>query len=217
MKRVSWIFVAVAPLLLACYTRPDSPVVQNRAPEASDPGTTVEIVDSERIADLDTAGVVLGATLAETMTKAKAADKKAGDTKRVHAIMESFTESLGVKCSYCHAPKVDADGNPVNGTNGKPSLDFEVETPEKRVAERMWNEWVVNFRFADSDSPVFCDSCHQGTAQFLDRAEPRKLDVWMKENFTAKLVDPDGNAVKCANCHGKPFDKEFLESWKQGD
>ena len=208
--------------LTACYggepTQEAAPATA--APANTDPGTTPPLTTSASFEKLKKTGLKLDQPFDKVMKAAEAADKKAGKSERVMAVMKSFTESLGVSCKDCHAAKVDAKGKAIM-EGGKPAMDFQKKTETMSVAERMWNEWVVGFRFAEDGSPLFCDSCHQGTAKFLDRSEPDKLKTWMKTNFKAKLLIHGGvkvgEPVSCSMCHGKPFDGEFLDAWKAGE
>ena len=77
-------------------------------------------------------------------------------------IMKAFANSLGVKCSYCHAPK----------SNGEKGLDFASDdNPKKDIARfmiKMTNEINANY-FKDHrrDSlllQVGCMTCHNGKA-----------------------------------------------------
>ncbi|MFO0678002.1 MAG: cytochrome c3 family protein [Polyangiaceae bacterium] len=119
-------------------------------------------------------------------------------------MMESFAKSLGVECTGCHASETKSDGE----VRVKP----DVSTPRKRVAFKMYTEFVQKLRFADG-SPLYCDSCHQGKATFLDRSSEPALRRWMHENFVSKLVTTDGKAIACPTCHGTPFDRSFLDGW----
>ena len=117
---------------------------------------------------------------------------------KMRKVMKLMSSSLGVQCTHCH------DGD-----------DFHKQTPHKRVAERMWNEWVRGYVQAADAAPVFCDSCHQGKAKFLDKSDPKALAGWMKVNFVEKLKRTDGKENACATCHGEPFDGDFLEKWEK--
>lgn len=123
------------------------------------------------------------------------------EPEKLHTLMESFSSSLGVRCSGCHT---------VMGENGRP--DFAAATPEKNITTGMWNEFVVKLSFSDG-SPLFCDSCHQGQLEFLDRTNTRELGAWMRTNFVQGLARRDSESNNCATCHGAPFQGEFLQNW----
>ncbi|MDB4965920.1 MAG: hypothetical protein JWN44_1609 [Myxococcales bacterium] len=113
-------------------------------------------------------------------------------------VMDSFTVSLGLKCAGCH------DG-----------VNYEASTPNKRVALGMWQHFVRGLKLAGGQ-PLWCDSCHQGRATFLDRSDDDALAAWMDANFVGKLVRSDGGKHACATCHGTPFDGHFLDGWQKG-
>ena len=85
--------------------------------------------------------------------------------KKRDAVMESFTIALGVGCTGCHA-------------KSGAQVDYEAETPKKNVAKKMWSELVRGLQKKDG-SAIYCDSCHQGSMTFLDRADDRALTTWM--------------------------------------
>jgi hypothetical protein len=113
-------------------------------------------------------------------------------------VMDSFTVSLGIKCQGCHA-----------------GADYEAPTPNKQLALGMWQHFVKKLELADGN-PLWCDSCHQGRATFLDRGDDDALAAWMNANFVGKLARSDGGQHACATCHGSPFDGHFLDAWQKG-
>jgi cytochrome c7-like protein len=125
------------------------------------------------------------------------------DRAKTRAVMKTFTIALGVECNHCHAPKA-----------GSEELDYEANTPQKNVARKMWTNFVRGLSRKDG-SALYCDGCHQGKAEFLDRADDKALGGWMKENFVAKLARRDGQDHSCKTCHGDPFDGDLLEKWRQ--
>ncbi len=126
------------------------------------------------------------------------------EKEQLLGMMSSFRASLGVECKGCHLTKVESDG--------AERLEPKKSTPRKRVAERMYTEFVQKLRFKDG-APLYCDSCHQGKAKFLDRSNESGLRDWMHDNFATKLVKKDGSELVCATCHGTPMNKHFLEGW----
>ena len=116
----------------------------------------------------------------------------------IRKVMMTFQKSLGVKCDFCH------DVN-----------NFKAQTPKKKIAARMWNDYVVGMRM-DDKSPLYCDSCHAGKAEFLDRADKKALSGWMDANYVKKLKRTDGKEHSCDQCHGDPFEGRFLAQWAAG-
>jgi hypothetical protein len=116
--------------------------------------------------------------------------------KALRGLMKLFAKSLGVKCGDCHQ-----DG------------DFAAPTPRKKVAAKMWNEFVAKLEFNDG-TPLFCDSCHQGRVKQLDRTDKKALSKWMGANFgQEKLNRRDGKEHGCETCHGDDWDMTFLTAW----
>ena len=113
----------------------------------------------------------------------------------VRKLMPTFAKSLGVKCEACH------------DTN-----NFKAWTPTKRIAEGMWQHFVVDLAMADG-SPLYCDSCHGGKEKYLDRHDKKALSKWMDDNFVGKTKRRDKKDNECATCHGDPFEGEFLKQW----
>jgi hypothetical protein len=81
------------------------------------------------------------------------------------------------------------------------------------VTVRMWNEMTRPYSALEGGGAVYCDSCHQGQGQFLDRSDKGALSAYMSDNFTAKLKRADGKDVECETCHGDPFEGRFLSRW----
>lgn len=178
-----------------------------------DVGANPTLAPSKMLANLKKAGVRTDLPLGRAISAAMAEDNKNDEHVRVQALMHSFRDSLGVECTYCHATKSSGNGNQAAD---KPQVDFDVKTEKMAIAERMWNEWVQNFKLADDGSQVFCDTCHQGKAEFLDRSDETQLRAFMKTQFADKLVGADGSPVHCSTCHGQPFNDSFLDDWSAG-
>ena len=119
------------------------------------------------------------------------------EPEKLRKVMKLFSKSLGVRCNDCH--KDD---------------DFKAATPMKQVAIHMWNDWVRRLTFEDG-SPLFCDSCHQGKKEMLDRSDKKALSGWMEANFVTKLRRTDKKEHSCETCHGDPFEGRFLAAWKK--
>ncbi|CAN5924672.1 hypothetical protein BH11MYX4_BH11MYX4_28500 [soil metagenome] len=166
----------------------DAPPVD--APPAT-PSTTPplrETIDPKVVSTLTGAGIDVN-ELGEL-------DTLLASPSKLKAVMTSFTIALGTTCTGCH----EGSGNKV---------DYEAETPKKKIAKKMWTEFVRDLRKKDG-SALYCDSCHQGKMEFLDRADDRSLGAWMKENFVGKLARADRAEHGCATCHGEPFVGDVL-------
>jgi Cytochrome c7 and related cytochrome c len=116
------------------------------------------------------------------------------EPKALRGAMKLFAKSLGVKCVDCHE-----EGN------------FAAPTRRKRIATRMWNEFVVKLAMSDG-APLFCDSCHKGRVIQLDRRDKKALAAWMDANFVTPLSRKDGGTHDCETCH-VDMDMNFLASW----
>ncbi len=115
----------------------------------------------------------------------------------IRKLMPTFSKSLGVKCEFCH------DKN-----------NFKAWTPHKRVASKMWDEFVVKLALEDG-GPLYCDSCHSGKSEFLERHDKKALSGWMDANYVSKLKRSDQNDHGCETCHGDPFEPRFLAIWEK--
>jgi hypothetical protein len=113
----------------------------------------------------------------------------------IRKLMPTFAKSLGVKCDACH------------DTN-----NFKTWTPKKRVAAKMWQEFVVGMQM-DDGTPLYCDSCHGGKQEFLDRHDKKALSAWMDTNYVKKLKRSDKKEHSCEQCHGDPFEPKILAQW----
>jgi hypothetical protein len=118
------------------------------------------------------------------------------DRKQIGRVMKTFSKSLGIACIGCH----DLD-------------DFAKMSPRKRVAKRMWNDFVRNLAMEDGQ-PVYCDSCHQGSVQGLDRRDKKLLASYMDDVFVGKLKRADGKDHDCGTCHGDPPEFKLLKGWR---
>ena len=119
------------------------------------------------------------------------------DPTTLRKVMKTFTRSLGVQCNGCHDTK-----------------DFKAPTAQKKIATHMWNDFARGLAFEDG-APVYCDSCHGGHKEFLERRDTRRLGDWMTQNYTGKLKRIDGNEHTCETCHGDPFEGDIFGTvWK---
>lgn len=125
------------------------------------------------------------------------------DRGAILQVMNTFNESLGVPCTGCHD-----EG------------DVRADTHRKRVARRMWNEFVRVLAFdktagdTGDKGPVYCDSCHQGRLFSLDRRDKAKVADFMSSGFVDGLKRVDNREHDCGTCHGDPPEFQFLDAWK---
>jgi hypothetical protein len=108
-------------------------------------------------------------------------------------LMETFDDSLDACCEDCHSKS-----------------DLHAPTRAKRISEAMWDRFTRQLVTTDGN-PVYCDSCHDGAARFLDRRDPEALRRWMRDTYVARLRQHDGSAVTCATCHGEPFEPRLVD------
>ena len=116
------------------------------------------------------------------------------DPKILLAVMTTFSRSLGVRCSWCHA-----------------GGDYAAPTARKADAAFMWDSFVGQLALADG-SPLYCDSCHHQSTVFLHRNVSEKLALasYMKSEYVDQLRRRDGKAHGCGTCHGNPINPRFL-------
>jgi hypothetical protein len=110
-------------------------------------------------------------------------------------VMATFTKSLGYTCKDCH------------GTG-----NMEAPTPKKNITTHMWNDYVRTSSHAAGG--MYCDSCHQGKAEFLDRSDKKALGAWMDQEYTKKMKHA-GKDMTCASCHGEPFNPSIVKGWEK--
>ena len=116
-------------------------------------------------------------------------------------LMPLFQKALGFKsCGGCHA-------------GGEGAFDFKAETHHKTIARGMWDHFVVPLRDAQGAN-VFCDSCHAGKVEVLNRSNHEDLMAFMKAQYVGKLRRGDGQDHTCATCHGQPMVPQiFAKLW----
>lgn len=112
-------------------------------------------------------------------------------------VMKTFNKALGVQCNACHDTK-----------------DFKAPTAQKKIASHMWNDFTRGLAL-EGGGALYCDSCHGGQKEFLDRSDKHKLAEWMQTHYTAKMKRVDGKEHGCETCHGDPFEADiFGKLWK---
>jgi hypothetical protein len=122
------------------------------------------------------------------------------DDRQQQAVMQTFTQALGMSCDGCHED------------------NRAIPTRRTRIAGKMWDVMVRGLRFGDG-SAIYCDSCHDGAATFLVRGDTSpdgQLGQWMRAAYVDPLARSDGNANGCATCHGAPYVGKFLGAWGEG-
>jgi hypothetical protein len=123
------------------------------------------------------------------------------EPEKLRSVMKTFTRALGVQCNHCHDTK-----------------DFRAPTPNKKIATHMWNDFTRTLAMNNggpNGGTLYCDSCHGGHSQFLDRKDLVGLGQWMQENYVDKLKRADKKDHACESCHGDPFEGKILtKRWK---
>lgn len=118
------------------------------------------------------------------------------DAKTLRDVMNTFTKALGVQCSHCH------------------EKDFKAPTANKKIATHMWNDFTRALAL-EGGGALYCDSCHGGRAEILDRRDLGALGTWMQDNYVDKMQRADKKEHLCDTCHGDPFEgKIFTKLWK---
>ncbi|MCB1049436.1 MAG: c-type cytochrome [Acidobacteria bacterium] len=102
--------------------------------------------------------------------------------KEMIEVMKSFTQSLGVRCNFCHV-----------GEPGKPlsSYDFASDEPEHKEIARHMMKMVSDLnqnyfnpeKQAQAPQRVNCQTCHHGLA------EPKTLTQVLNRTFEKKGID----------------------------
>jgi hypothetical protein len=117
------------------------------------------------------------------------------EPRALRGVMKLFAKSLGVRCNDCHR-----------------AGDFAAATDKKTIATHMWDDFVAKLAFVDG-SPLFCDSCHQGRVEQLDRSDKKALSKWMDDNFVARFARLEPKATDCETCH-VDMEMHLLAKWR---
>lgn len=117
-------------------------------------------------------------------------------------IMPVFVKALGFEnCNGCHA-----EG------------DFKKKTRMTNIAKGMYNNFVAVLRDEKNAPTVFCDSCHQGKADILNRKDLKAVSKFMDEQYVAHMARADKKDHGCSTCHGDTMEmKIFDKMWKVGN
>jgi hypothetical protein len=109
-------------------------------------------------------------------------------------VMPLLKKALGfTECTGCH----------VEG-------DFKRETRNIKIARKMWDKFVVALR-DEKGEPIFCDSCHAGKQQHLDRADKAATKNFMHTDYELKMTRADKSKHACASCHGTDVEIRIFE------
>ena len=111
--------------------------------------------------------------------------------QQVRAVMQTFTESLGVQCTHCHAADPTA---PPPAEGRPPALDYSLdEKKEKEIARQMIQmtmalngEGLKGVGDAAVPEKVSCFTCHNG--QKTPVAKP--ANGWGRGNFSLLPAGP---------------------------
>jgi hypothetical protein len=117
------------------------------------------------------------------------------EPRALRGVMKLFAKSLGIKCNDCHR-----------------AGDFAAATDRKTIATHMWDDFVAKLSMVDG-APLFCDSCHQGRVQQLDRSDKKALTQWMDDNFVSRFGRLDGKSTDCETCH-VDMEMHLIDHWK---
>jgi hypothetical protein len=158
------------------------------APAAGGPSGNTPLGPSKYIEDLKKIGIDLKKS--PELEKIPLAEKK--------KLMPFFQKSLGFdSCTGCH---VDSD--------------YKQVTHNMKLARGMWKSFVVALR-DEKSNPIFCDSCHQGKAKLLNRANRKGVSDFMESDYQNKLNRADKKDHVCSSCHGEDMETKIFEKiWK---
>lgn len=122
---------------------------------------------------------------APDLAKLPAAQKK--------KLMPLLKEALGyASCDGCHA-----------------GSDYAADTRNKRITSAMWKSFLGPLRDERGDA-LFCDSCHQGNATFLQRDDRDDVTAFMEEQYEHHLKRADGTPNGCGSCHGPTMELSIV-------
>lgn len=109
-------------------------------------------------------------------------------------VMPLLQKSLGMEnCQGCHVEN-----------------DFKKETRNMKVSREMWRHFVAPLR-TEQGGTVFCDSCHSGSKQVLNRADKKAMEKFMEEEYEHKLTRADKKDMECGTCHGDTMELKIIE------
>jgi len=158
------------------------------ATPAAAPKVSIPLSSSKMLGDIEKLG--LDPKKLPTMDKMKLGKKK--------KIMPLLQKALGMEnCEGCHLED-----------------DKKAKTRNTRIAEKMWDEYVVKMR-DDKGGALFCDSCHAGNTKVLARDDKDVVSKFMEDHYEAKITQADGEDTSCSTCHDSEIETAIIEKlWK---
>jgi hypothetical protein len=178
----------------------EGPAPSGPAPEGTGTAATPEtpkpaagtpsqpLVPSKMLEDVKKLGVDL----------AKSPDLAKMPLDKKKKLMPLFQKALGFEaCTGCHA-----EG------------DMKAKTRNREIGSGCWKTFVQPLR-DEKGGPIFCDSCHNGKAKFLNRSDVEAVKKFMEDEYEHKLTRADKKETECATCHGEAVElKIFDKLWK---
>ncbi len=113
-------------------------------------------------------------------------------------LMPLFQKAMGfADCQGCHVKD-----------------DWKAETRNLKITRGMWKHFVVAVR-DEKGGPVFCDTCHDGSAKNLDRSDRKAMEKFMEDEYEHKLTRANKKEMECTTCHTDTMELKIFESvWK---
>lgn len=109
-------------------------------------------------------------------------------------VMPLLQKSLGMEnCQGCH----------VEG-------DFKKETRNIKISREMWRHFVAPLR-DEKGGAVFCDTCHSGAKQVLNRSDKKAMEAFMEDQYEHKLTRADKKDMECSTCHSDTAELKIIE------
>jgi hypothetical protein len=89
--------------------------------------------------------------------------------------------------------------------------DFKKKTRNTKIAAHMYDDFVAKMRDDKGAATVFCDSCHQGKAKFLNRADLKAVGKYMDDQYVNHLARADKKSQECGTCHGDTMEMKIFD------
>jgi Cytochrome c7 and related cytochrome c len=177
---------------------PGAPAKAGEPGKEKEPAPAAHAEPGEPVAAPLVASSYLGELAKIGINVDKATDLSKIPMREKKKLMPLFQRSLGYgQCTGCHAQN-----------------DFQKVTRNMEIARGMWNHFVAALR-DDKGAPVFCDSCHQGKAKFLNRADKKAVARYMDAEYEHKLTRADKKDNNCETCHGPDMETKIIAKlWK---
>ena len=77
------------------------------------------------------------------------------------------------------------------------------------VAEQMWNHFSRELTLKQG-GPLFCDSCHAGKGEILNRADREGVKKFMESDYVGKLHRADKKPMECSTCHSDAMELDIF-------